>query len=242
MAPTLLVFGDSLSFHGPDGPCSADDERIWPNIASTALGGRTELVAGIGWTARDAYWALTGDPRVWSLLPKADVLVLAVGSMDTLPSPLPTYLRQGIRYLRPDSLRRWARTSYLAAQPWLARMTRGRPVALPVSLTVRYLDQILVSIRALRPSLPAVGVLPPVHRARSYGFVHTARDAAAAVIQDWGRQAGVPLLDFAALTGDHVLSGHGNPDGMHWGWDGHRIVGDALADTVHTLLVSGSHP
>ena len=122
-APILLMFGDSLSFHGPDGPYPADDERLWPNLAAAALGGRTELFAGSGWTARDAFWALAGDPRVWAMLPKADVLVLAVGSMDTLPSPLPTYLREGLRYLRPDPLRRCVRTRYLAAQPWLARAT-----------------------------------------------------------------------------------------------------------------------
>lgn len=242
MTPTVLLFGDSLSFHGPDGPLPADDERLWPNLASAALGGTTELVAGFGWTARDAYWALTGDPRVWTLLPKADVLVLAVGSMDTLPSPLPTYLRQGIRYLRPDRLRRWARRGYLAAQPWLARATRGRPVALPARLTVRYLNQILVSIRALRPDLPAVAVLPPVHRARSYGLVHTGRPGAVAAIQAWGERAGVPLLDLAALTGTHVLGGHGNPDGMHWGWPAHQAVADELAETIRTLLKSGSHP
>ncbi len=236
------MFGDSLSFHGPDGPHPADDARLWPNVASRAFGGTTELVAGFGWTARDAYWALTGDPRVWSLLPKADVLVLAVGSMDTLPSPLPTYLRQGLRYLRPDPLRRWARRTYLGAQPWLARATRGRPAALPAALTVRYLNQILVAIRALRPELPAVGVLPPVHRASSYGFVHTARHGAVSAIQEWGRQAGVPLLDLAALTGEHVLAGLGNPDGMHWGWEAHRVVGDALADLIRSLLPTGSHP
>jgi lysophospholipase L1-like esterase len=242
MSPTVLLFGDSLSFHGPDGPCSADEPRLWPNLASCALGGTTELVAGFGWTARDAYWSLTGDPRVWSLLPKADVLVLAVGSMDTLPSPLPTYLRQGIRYLRPDPLRRWARTSYLAAQPWLARATRGRPVALPARLTVRYLDQILVAIRALRPELPAVGVLPPVHRASSYGLVHSGRAGAVAALRSWGARVDVPLLDLAELTGEHVLGGLGNPDGMHWGWEAHQRVGDALADTIRLLLKSGARP
>lgn len=242
MHPTVLMFGDSLSFHGPDGPHPADDPRLWPNLASAALGGTTELVAGFGWTARDAFWALGGDPRVWSLLPKADVLVLAVGSMDTLPSPLPTYLRQGIRYLRPDPLRRLARRGYLTAQPWLARLTRGRPVALPAALTVRYLDRILSSIRALRPDLPAVGVLPPVHRARSYGFVHTGRTAAADAIAGWAGRVDVPLLDLAALTGDHVLGGLGNPDGMHWGWAAHHVVGDALAEVIRTLLKSDTHP
>jgi lysophospholipase L1-like esterase len=234
--PTLLVFGDSLSFHGPDGPYPADETRLWPNLAAAALGGRTELFASAGWTARDAFWALAGDPRVWAMLPKADVLVLAVGSMDTLPSPLPTFLREGLRYLRPDPLRRFVRTRYLSAQPWLARATRGRPVALPPGLTVQYLDRMLGSIRALRPDLPAVGVLPPTHRAASYGLVHTGRLAGERAIRTWGRQAGVPLLDLGRLVGEHVLSGRGNPDGMHWGWEGHELVGKALAELIGPLL------
>jgi lysophospholipase L1-like esterase len=233
---TLLVFGDSLSFQGPEGPRPADDELLWPNLAAAALGGRAELFARSGWTARDAFWALAGDPRIWTQLPKADVLVLAVGSMDTLPSPLPTYLREGLRYLRPDPLRRWVRERYVAAQPWLARATRGRPVALPPALTVRYLDQILGSIRALRPDLPAVGVLPPVHQSSSYGYVHTGRSGGTAAIRAWGDQRGVPLLDLAALVGDHVRAGRGNPDGIHWGWEAHELVGKALANEVGTLL------
>lgn len=234
--PTLLTFGDSLSFHGPDGPHPADDERLWPNLAAATLGGQAELFAGFGWTARDAFWALTGNPRVWTQLPKADVLVLAVGSMDTLPSPLPTYLREGLRYLRPDPLRRWVRDRYVAAQPWLARATRGRPVALPPALTVSYLDRLLTSIRALRPDLPAVGILPPVHIASSYGYVHTGRAGAATAIKEWGDGAGVPLLDLAALVGDHVRGGRGNPDGIHWGWEAHELVGKALAEKVGALL------
>lgn len=233
---TLLVFGDSLSFQGPEGPRPADDERLWPNRAAAALGGRAELFARSGWTARDAFWALTGDPRVWTQLPKADVLVLAVGSMDTLPSPLPTYLREGLRYLRPDPLRRWVRDRYVAAQPWLAKATHGRPVALPPALTVRYLDRILSSIRILRPDLPAVGVLPPVHTASSYGYVHTGRVNGAAAIRAWGDRVNIPLLDLAALVGDHVRAGRGNPDGMHWGWEAHELVGKALADAAGTLL------
>jgi diglucosylglycerate octanoyltransferase len=85
-------------------------------------------------------------------------------------------------------------------------------------------------------------VLPPVHRARSYGFVHTARPRTTEAIRAWGERAGVPLLDFAALTGEHVLAGHGNPDGMHWGWDAHQVVGEALAATIRTLLPSETHP
>lgn len=230
--PTVLVFADSLAFHGPARAMPADDPRLWPNVAAAKLGGRALLFAGVGWTARDVWWALAGDPNVWAALPKIDALVLAVGSMDTLPSPLPTYLRTGIRYLRPDRLRRLARQGYGVAQPVLAKALGGRPVALPAALSVRYLDNTLNAIRALRPDLPAVAVLPATHKAATYGFVHTGYGPAAAAIAAWGTRRDVPLLDLAALTHDHVFGGAGNPDGMHWGWAGHAAVGAAMADLV----------
>ena len=236
MAPHLLVFGDSLSFHGPEGPCPADDSRLWPNIAAADLGGRADLVAGIGWTARDVWWSLTGDPRVWADLHHVDAIVLAIGSMDTLPSPLPTYLRQGLRYLRPDGVRRVVRGAYLAAQPKLSVALRGRPAVLPAKLTVDYLDQSVAALRALRPELPIFGMLPSVHRAAAYGGVHTARPGAVAAMASWAARVDVPLLDLAGVVGEHVLSGAGNPDGMHWGWAGHAAVGAAMAKLMAPAL------
>lgn len=236
--PTLLVFADSLAFHGPADPMPSNEPKLWPNVAASLLGGQARLFAGSGWTARDAWWALAGDPNVWAALPEADVLVLGVGSMDTLPSPLPSYLRAGIRYLRPDRLRRWSRTRYQAAQPQLSRLLAtigGRPVALPPHLSVRYLDDTLGAIRALRPTLPAVAILPATHIAASYGHVHPGHDPAVSAIRTWGNRRNVPLLDLTELTGEHVRSGRGNPDGMHWGWDGHEAVGTALAETVLRL-------
>ena len=241
--PTLLVLGDSLAFHGPNDPMPSNEPRLWPNVAAAALGGRARLFAHAGWTARDAWWALAGDPNVWAVLPEMDVLVLAVGSMDTLPSPLPTFLRNGLRYLRPDQLRRRVRNGYLAAQPVLSRMLGGRPVALPARQTVRYLDDILHAVRALRPDLPVVGILPPTHRSAAHGFVHTGLAPARTAIAAWGARRGVPLVDLIALTREHVLGGHGNPDGMHWGWEAHRSVGLAVAAAVAALRespVSGS--
>jgi hypothetical protein len=234
--PTLLVFADSLAFHGPADPMPSDDPRLWPNVAAAELGGRARMFAGFGWTARDAFWSLTGDPNVWTVLPEMDVLVLAVGSMDTLPSPLPSYLRGGLRYLRPDRLRRWARKRYLGALPWLARATGGRPVALPPHLTVRYLDECVAAVRALRPDFPIVAILPPTHRAPAYGNVHTGYAPAHAAIKAWGERTGIPLVDLYELTAEHVRSGQGNPDGMHWGWAGHAAVGHAMAERIRKLL------
>ncbi|KAA2266124.1 SGNH/GDSL hydrolase family protein [Solihabitans fulvus] len=232
----LLVLADSLAFHGPAGPLPANDPRLWPNLAAAELGGRAELAAGFGWTAREAWWALTGDPRVWAELADADVLVLAVGSMDTLPSPLPTYLRQGLRYLRPEGLRRAARRGYVAAQPWLARALGGRPVALPPRLTVHHLDESLRAVRALRPGLPVVGIVPSVHRAPAYAGVHTGHAEAVRAVRTWAAEADVPLLDLPTLVGPHLRAGQGNPDGMHWGWSAHRKVATELVDLIRKNL------
>ena len=107
-----MVVADSLSFYGPEGGVLLTDARLYPNVAAAQLEASTgerwhaDTVARIGWTARDAWWALTRDPWVYSVgLPRADVVLLAVGGMDALPASIPTYLREGIRYVRPAGLR-----------------------------------------------------------------------------------------------------------------------------------------
>jgi hypothetical protein len=235
--PVLLVLGDSLAFHGPERPEPADEPRLWPNVAAATIGARAEIVAGTGWTARHAWHALISDPRVWAVLPAVDALVLGVGGMDTLPSPLPTALRELIPVLRPNGLRRRARAGYLRAQPVLARafaaiVPGGGPVALPPRLTVQYLERCRSAVRAIRPDLPVVAVLPPPHRADCYASVHPGRAAGERATREWARAAGVALLDLPALVTDHVLGGHGNPDGMHWGWAAHAAVGEACAALV----------
>ncbi|MGE3285653.1 MAG: diglucosylglycerate octanoyltransferase [Pseudonocardia sp.] len=238
--PVLLVLADSLAFHGPERAEPADEPRLWPNVAAAALGGRSELVAGIGWTARHAWRALAGDPRVWALMPRTDALVLGVGGMDTLPSPLPTALRELMPVLRPPTLRRTVRAAYRGAQPGLsrafARLPGGGPVALPPRLTVAYLERCRVAVQALRPGLPVVAVLPPPHRAAEYGGVHPGRAPAERAVRAWAGVHGVALLDLHAVVGAHVRGGHGNPDGMHWGWAGHAAVGGALAEVLEPLL------
>jgi len=232
----LLVLADSLAFHGPERAEPADDPRLWPNIAAAALGTRTELVAGAGWTARHAWHALIHDPRVWAAVPHARALVLGVGGMDALPSPLPTALRELIPVLRPPRLRSFVRSGYLRAQPNLARsfarLPGGGPVALPPRLTVSHLERCRAAVAALRPGLPVVAALPAPHRAAVYGGVHPGRDAADRATRRWAAETGVRVLDVPALVGNHVLGGHGNPDGMHWGWSAHAAVGAALADLI----------
>jgi lysophospholipase L1-like esterase len=231
----ILVFGDSLCYFGPAEAMPIDEPRLWPNRMAAALDAEVSVFAGIGWTLRDAFWSLTDNPSVWALLPDADVVVVSVGGMDTLPSPLPTYLRQGIRYLRTDSVRRPVRAMYQAAQPVLSRLPGGR-VGLPPAVSARFAERFVRGLWSLRPGLPVIGALPSVHRAPSYGFSHAGYRPQVDALSRCYAELGVPTVDLAAAVSDHVRGGHGNPDGIHWGWPGHAAVADAFIDAIKQVL------
>src|SRR4051812_43190966 len=115
----VLVIADSLAFHGPRQPELLTHSALYPNVLARELGAEVDVVARLGWTARDAWWALTRDPAVYSvLLPRADAVVLGVGGMDQLPASLPTYLREGISYLRPGWVRRPVRSAFHHIHPY----------------------------------------------------------------------------------------------------------------------------
>ena len=218
---TLLVFADSLSYYGPQGGLPADDPRIWPNIVAAELGWECELIGRIGWTCRDVWWAATQDPRAWAALPKAGAVIFATSGMDSLPSPLPTAMRELMRYVRPSRLRRWVRDSYCWVQPRLSPVARS---ALPPKLTVEYLEMTRGAIDFNRPGIPIVASLPSVHVADTYGQAHHGRPATVAAITDWASVHHIPLVDLKEAVEEHVLGGRGNPDGIHWNFEAHRAV------------------
>ena len=170
------------------------------------------------------------------LLPRAEAVLLAVGGMDYLPAVLPTYLREGIAYLRPPGLRRAARAAYLAAQPVGARVTGGRWRTLPQRLTDDYLSLCVYGVRYYHPGVPVLGILPPPHRAPLYGRVAAGHGPAVAAARAWGRREVVPMVDVSAIAARHLSLGRGNQDGMHWGWDCHAEVGRAVAAAVRAQL------
>lgn len=228
-----VVLGDSLSFHGPVTAHPADEPRLWPHVAAAALGGTADLHAGLGWTARHAWAAVRADPRVWASVMHADALVLGIGGMDSLPSPLPTAARELIGVLRPAGLRARVRAGYRAGHPTAAagaaRFAAGWPTALPAHETVRCLERCRVAFSTLRPHAPVVLLLPSVHRSAFYGGVHPRRSGHVAALRAWASEHGVRTVDTAPLVVEHVLTGQGNPDGIHWGWAAHRAVGEAVA-------------
>jgi diglucosylglycerate octanoyltransferase len=235
--PTLLVFADSLSYYGPTGGLPSDDPRIWPNIVADALDWDLELIGRIGWTCRDVWWAATQDPRSWAALPRAGAVVFATCGMDSLPSPLPTALRELIRYVRPPRLRRWARDGYGWLQPRLSPIARS---ALPPALTAEYLEMTRAAIDFNRPGLPMVASLPSVHIAETYGKAHHGREPTVRAITAWARRHEVPLVDLKAAVGDEVLSGRGNPDGIHWNFEAHRAVAGLMLKALAEAGVAQS--
>jgi hypothetical protein len=222
---TLLIFCDSLSYYGPTGGLPADDPRIWPNIVAAQLDWDVDLIGRIGWTCRDVWWAATQDPRAWAALPRAGAVIFATSGMDSLPSPLPTAMRELIRYVRPPRLRRWARDGYGWLQPRLSPIARP---ALPGHLSAHYLEKTRVAIDFNRPGIPFVASIPSVHIADTYGRSHRWRDDTVTAIAEWGRAHDVPIVDLKAAVADQVMNGHGNPDGIHWNFEAHRAVAELM--------------
>lgn len=231
----VLVIGDSTAFHGPERAELLTEPRLFPNVLGRLLDADVDTVARLGWTARDAWWALTRDPHVYSvLLPRADAVVLAIGGMDHLPTALPTYLRTGLDYIRPGPLRRQAKRAYHLANPYVVRATQGRMRALPQRATLHYLSRCVDAIRAVHPRTRVVGIVPPPFDSWYYGHVTRTHPPAVAAHRAWGAAHDVPLADLHLVVGPHLDAGTLNPDGMHWSWAAHEDVAKALAEVVRT--------
>lgn len=232
----LLVFADSLAYYGPQGGLPADDPRIWPNIVASEIGWDLELIGRIGWTCRDVWWAATQDPRSWAAIPRAGAVIFATSGMDSLPSPLPTALRESIRYVRPPWLRRWVRDGYGWLQPRLSAVARP---ALPPRLSVEYLEMTRGAIDFNRPGIPMVASLPSVHIADTYGRAHSGRPGTVAAITEWALRHRIPLVDLKDAVEPHILGGGGNPDGIHWNFEAHRAVAEGM---LTALAEAGATP
>ena len=229
----ILVVSDSLAFHGPGLGELTTEARLWPNVLAAELGGTATVYGRRGWTARDAWFALTRDPHVYSvLLPQADTVILAVGGMDYLPTVLPTHLREGIRLLRPEPLRRVATGAFRRFQPIGSRWHAGRWRTLPQSLTDHYLSRCVAGIRHFHPDVLVLGMVPPPHDAPGYGHERRGHAPAVRAALAWGRAHDVPMLRTDQWIAPFVGTPGMNVDGIHWGWPAHREVGRRAADLI----------
>lgn len=240
----ILVIGDSLTYHGPDRPHILTDQRLWPNVMAAAVSTNgahgaddleVDLVARLGWTARDAWWAVTKDPSLWGrVLPRADALVLAVGGMDQLPAAIPTYLRDGIPYVRPAAARRRVRDAYRTLSPKAIRLTGGRMRQLPQAATDHYLARITSVVRHFNPLLPVVLIAPGVHRAPAYPS-HRHHHAAIRAARAWAVEQDTGYVEIDDMVLPSLLDGTANPDGIHYSWRTHELIGEAVGEALLEL-------
>ena len=227
VVPHLLVIADSLAFHGPERAERPSDARLYPQVAGRILNAEVDLVARQGWTARDGWWALTKDPIVWGeYLPRADHLLIGVGGMDQLPAPVPTWLRESIPYIRQGRVRRVARHAVRASTPPLVRAVGGPFRALPQAATDRYLSRMVQGVRMMRPDLP-IALLGPAPWTGAYYPSTRTHPPALAAARRWAALEGVGYVDIEPLIAPRL--GTCNPDGMHWSWEVHALVGEAVA-------------
>lgn len=242
MVPShLLVIGDSLTYHGPDRPHVLTDPRLWPNVAKKDLEAKgkydiqVDLVARLGWTARDAWWAVTKDPYLWgAVLPRADALVLAVGGMDHLPAAIPTYLRDGIPYLRPSRVRKFVRNAYRSYSPMMIRASGGRLRQLPQAATDHYLARITSVVRHFNPDIPVVLMAPGPHRTETYPS-HRHHEAAVQAARDWAKKHEAGLVEVDQYVLPSLADGTANPDGIHYSWRSHELIGHATAHELRAI-------
>jgi hypothetical protein len=230
----LLLFADSLAFHGPAQAVPPTDPRLYSTIAAARLGAdwSVDLLARPGWTARDGWWALTKDPMAWGVyVPRAGAVVLALGQMDQLPAAMPTWLRESMPYIRPGHVRRRVRTAYRTAAPHVIRGTGGRLPQLSIEATSHYLSRMVQGIRTYRPDLPIVRLLPAPYDAAIYPAQRHHEQAVAAATA-WCEREAVIGIDLDPLVGPNLAAGRNNPDGMHWGWQTHNAIGEALAGAL----------
>ena len=244
----VLVIGDSLTYHGPDRPHILTDARLWPNVMARGLADHgteieVDLVARLGWTARDAWWAVTKDPALWGrVLPRADALILAVGQMDHLPAAIPTYLRDGIPYLHPASIRRRVRDAYRLLSPSVIRLTGGRMRQLPQPATDHYLSRITSVVRHFNTGLPVVLLAPGVHRSAAYPTDRHHRGALIAA-RAWAGKHRSACVEIEDLILPSLLDGTANPDGIHYSWRTHDLIGMAVAQSLRQQgFCSGAFP
>jgi diglucosylglycerate octanoyltransferase len=231
----ILALGDSLTFQGPQGIVSPRDGRLFPQVVAQQVAEAcqrdvtVDLSAREGWTARDAWWALTKDPIVFSeYLPRADAVLLCVGGMDQLPAVIPTYLRDSMPYIRSGSLRRKVRRAYRNSAPFIVSKTGGLMRQLPQQATDRYLTRIVQAVRAIRGDIPILAMTPSPYGGDTYPSQKFHLAARAAMLS-WGAAEGVCTVDIENIVSQSRQLGESNPDGMHWGWATHQAVGQELA-------------
>jgi diglucosylglycerate octanoyltransferase len=230
----LVVLGDSLSFHGPEGPLPLRDQRLLPTATKERLEAATGepwemlFVGRAGWSTRELALAVQKDPHLQQqVLHHADAVVLALGGADYLPVGYPRVLWLSLAHLRPDWLRRRLRHRLHLAHPHLVRLTGERMRYTPRSVHRRSLRLCMQAVRLLTPDGAVCALLPPLHVGSYYRSSLRHHADAVADTAEAAAEFAIPTVDMAGLMRPHL--DRMNPDGIHWAYEIHAAAADAAA-------------
>lgn len=241
----ILVLGDSLCFHGPDARLHTHDERMFPNVMARALAttaGRPAeavVVARSGWNTRDLWELVTKD--VWMqerVLPGADVVVLHGVGADALPVGLPTWAKDLIPRVPNPALRKRLRRLYTRHHADLVRLSAGRMRMVPRTVTLDLWPRLVDMVRFYSDGAIVVACGCPPTRGLLHGRVDPHSAPATGDLRRLAAAKEVPFVDPQPLCDVAAY----NPDGIHWDYESHRRVGQALADAARAALESAPGP
>lgn len=242
----LVVLGDSLSFHGPEGPVPLDDPRTYPNLLGEQLDVLTgrpwavDVWARAGWGVRELWLALQKDVHLQQqLLVHADAVVIGLGNADQLSVAVPRWVVMALPYLRPTRLRREVRRRIDHLHPAATRLTRGRWRYTPPGVISHSFAKSVDAIRLFAGADVALaGVLPPLHRTVYYGGVTRHHAETHALFSQLAAERQVAMVDLAEITRDRL--DELNVDGAHWGWGIHQLVAAGMAEALAPQLRSAA--
>lgn len=241
----VAIIGDSTSFTDATGPLPPHAEVLWPSVMArelAALTGREVSMtvwARPGVDALAAWQALTKDRHVmFDVVGPADVVVVAVGSLDHAPAGLPPVLDAVVPYLRPAGLRRRVRSAIRVLHPHVVRLRGARGLRTPADEFARRYGQMLDQARGLTMGRAVCVALGPTsHRARHHGGRHPRRAESEARQIALARAHGyraVPVWEHVGPFADRL-----NADGVHWPAEAHAAVGRATAVAVAASVAEG---
>ncbi|MGH3559344.1 MAG: diglucosylglycerate octanoyltransferase, partial [Mycobacterium sp.] len=63
-----------------------------------------------------------------------------------------------------------------------------------------------------------------------------------AAITEWAELHDIPLVDLKSAVAEHVMSGRGNPDGIHWNFEAHGAVAELMLKALAEAGVPRAAP
>jgi hypothetical protein len=237
----VAVIGDSTAFTDATGPQPPDHPDLWPNVMARDLRVRIDREVAVtvwarpGVDALEAWLALTRDRHLmFDVVGPADVVVLAIGSLDHAPRGVPPVVHDVLPRLRPVRLRRAVRRIAGAAHLALVRARRAGGVRTPPDVFAERYGRVLDQAHGLTlDRAVAVALGPTSHRARHHGDRHPrraeseVRQLALIAARGW---TPVPIWEHVEPFADRL-----NPDGVHWPAEAHRAVGEAVGEAVAAI-------